>query len=85
MTNIYVQGFHDGVSTVWLPGHGHPEGMLAVIKKFLNRERKSRKLFIAGHSLGAALATNAAARLAFVENMNVAGVYTFGGPRWFTP
>lgn len=56
--------------------------MHAIIKKFYNEEGKSRKLYVAGHSLGGALATVAAARLVFVDNMNVAGVYTIGSPRF---
>ncbi|CAM9965189.1 unnamed protein product, partial [Hapterophycus canaliculatus] len=75
------QGFDDGVNTVWYPGPGHPEGMLAVIKRFLAVGGKNRKLFVTGHSLGAALATVATARLAFVEKINIAAMYTIGGPR----
>ncbi|CAM9248116.1 unnamed protein product [Scytosiphon promiscuus] len=76
-------GFDDGVNTVWMPGPGHPEGMVAVIKEFLNAGGKTRKLYVTGHSLGAALATVAMARLTFVENMNVAAMYTMGGPKVF--
>eukprot|EP00903_Cladosiphon_okamuranus_P009618 g9154.t1 len=78
------RGFDDGVNTVWNPGPGHPEGMLSVIKRFYNEEGKSRKLFIAGHSLGGALATIAAARLAFVDShIHISAVYTIGSPRVF--
>ncbi|CAM9276656.1 unnamed protein product [Ectocarpus sp. 12 AP-2014] len=38
-------------------------------------------MYIAGHSLGGALATVAAARLSYVDNMDIAGVYTIGSPR----
>lgn len=56
--------------------------MLSVIKRFYHEEGKSRKLFISGHSLGAALATIAAARLAFEHSdINVSGVYSLGSPR----
>lgn len=55
--------------------------MVAVIKKFLNDGGNTRKLYVTGHSLGAALATIATARLTFVENMNVAAMYTIGGPK----
>ncbi|CAM9893130.1 unnamed protein product [Ectocarpus fasciculatus] len=57
--------------------------MLAVIKRFYNEEGKSRKLYVTGHSLGGALATIAAARLVFVEDLNVAALYTIGAPRVF--
>lgn len=73
------QGFDDGVDTVWLPSN--PVGMHQTIKRLYNEEGKDRKLFIAGHSLGGALATIAAARLVFVDNMNIAGMYTMGSPR----
>lgn len=76
------QGFDDGVNTVWNPGPGHPEGMLAVIKRFYHEEGRSRKLYVTGHSLGGALATIAAARLVFVDDLNVAALYTIGSPRY---
>ncbi|CAN0587176.1 unnamed protein product, partial [Laminaria digitata] len=72
-----VQGFDDGLNTVW----GGEDGMHATIKKLYDEEGKNRKLFIAGHSLGAALATVASARLAFVDDMHIAGMYTIGSPR----
>lgn len=56
--------------------------MHATIKKLYEEEGKSRKLFIAGHSLGAALATVASACLAFVDDMHIAGIYTIGSPRY---
>ncbi|CAN0313119.1 unnamed protein product [Ectocarpus sp. 6 AP-2014] len=77
------RGFDDGVNTVWNPGPGHPEGMLAVIKRFYHEEGRSRKLYVTGHSLGGALATIAAARLVFVDDLNVAALYTIGSPRVF--
>ncbi|CAM9839983.1 unnamed protein product [Ectocarpus sp. 4 AP-2014] len=77
------RGFDDGVNTVWNPGPSHSEGMLAVIKRFYHEEGRSRKLYITGHSLGGALATIAAARLVFVEDLNVAALYTIGSPRVF--
>lgn len=54
--------------------------MHETIKSLYYEEGKNRKLYIAGHSLGAALATIAATRLAFEDDMNVAGVYTIGSP-----
>ena len=57
--------------------------MLSVIKTFYDEEGKSRKLFLAGHSLGAALATIAAARLVFEHSdINISAVYSLGGPRY---
>lgn len=73
------QGFDDGVNTVW-DGAG---GMHKKIKTLYEEKGKNRKLFIAGHSLGGALATVAAARLAFLDDMNIQGIYTIGSPRYF--
>ncbi|CAM9962984.1 unnamed protein product [Laminaria digitata] len=71
------EGFDDGVNTVW----DGAKGMRQTIKTLYEEKGKSRKLFITGHSLGGALATIAAGRLAFVDNMNIAGMYTIGSPR----
>ncbi|CAM9543452.1 unnamed protein product [Ectocarpus fasciculatus] len=75
------RGFDDGVDTVWLPSSKN--GMYQTIKNLYNEDGKNRKLYIAGHSLGGALATIAAARLSFVDDMNIAGIYTIGSPRVF--
>lgn len=55
-------------------------GMHKTIKKLYDEEGKNRKLYLAGHSLGGALATITAARLAFADDMNVAAIYTVGSP-----
>lgn len=88
------QGFDEGADTVWVPFHGKPaktqgdrdaqrnEGMHATIKSLrYNEEGKRRKLYVAGHSLGGALATIAAARLEFDDNLNTDGLYTIGRPK----
>ena len=75
---MVVQGFDDGVNTVW----DGVKGMHQTIKTLYEEKGKNRKLFITGHSLGGALATIAAARLAFVDDMNIAGIYTIGSPRY---
>jgi hypothetical protein len=49
------------------------------------RQAGGMPLFVAGHSLGAALAALCAARTAKDLGMNVHGVYTFGMPRAGTP
>jgi len=72
-----TQGFDEGVSTIWDPARG----MRDTVKKLYHEDGKNRKLFVSGHSLGGALATIAAARICFGENMNVHGIYTFGSPR----
>ena len=70
------QGFDDGVNTVWV-GYG----MRDMIKLLYSEKGKKRKLFITGHSLGAALATVTAAHLAFEQNINITAIYTYGSPK----
>ncbi|MEO8150464.1 MAG: lipase family protein [Bacteroidia bacterium] len=60
------RGFQNALESVWSQ----------VIKKV----DKNTKVFVTGHSLGAALATLAAHRLS-LEKYSVAGVYTYGSPR----
>lgn len=76
----FTQGFDDGVNSVWTSS-----GMYETINSLYNEKGKDRKLFIAGHSLGGALATIAGARLALgdqtVNTMKISGIYTFGSPR----
>lgn len=84
-TNQTPKGFDDAVGTVWLstPGDKPPStGMYQAIKSLYNEKGKKRKLYLAGHSLGGALATNAAARLAYLDDMDIAGIYTIGSPRF---
>lgn len=71
------------MGTVWLstPGDKLSTGMYQAIKSLYNEKGKKRKLYFAGHSLGGALATNAAARLAYLDDMDIAGIYTIGSPR----
>ncbi|CAN0420449.1 unnamed protein product, partial [Ascophyllum nodosum] len=70
------QGFDDGVNTVWVGC-----GMRDMIKSLYNEKGKKRKLFITGHSLGAALATVTAAHLAFEQSINIiTAIYTYGSP-----
>lgn len=68
----------EGVDAVW--GEEGDDGMLAYIKGLY--EEQPRPVLLAGHSLGAALATIAAARLAAVHEIPIHGVYTIGSPRW---
>lgn len=75
--NRRPQGFDDGVSTVW-----DSMGMHQVIKDLCGDAKKDRKLYIAGHSLGAALATVTASRLAFEDDLDIAAVYTIGSPKY---
>jgi len=65
------KGFYDGVDSVW-------DDVLAAIARF---QKKGQSLWFTGHSLGAALACVAVARLIFEERKPVNGLYTFGQPR----
>lgn len=59
------KGFKEAVDEVW-----------DELSDYLTNEQQNRKIWITGHSLGAALATLSADRYA-----NVQGLYTFGSPR----
>lgn len=79
---MVVQGFDDAVSTVWLSTpDGKASGMCQTIKSLCDEPGKTRKLYLGGHSLGGALATNAAARLAYVDDVEITAIYTIGSPR----
>lgn len=64
------RGFRDALAYVWTD-----------VWKTLKKERGSRALWVTGHSLGAALATLAVAKLRQEKNQPVNGLYTFGSPR----
>lgn len=64
------EGFQDGLSCVWKE-----------MMQFIKSERKNKSLWLTGHSLGAALATLATARLRLNKDEPVNGLYTFGQPR----
>ncbi|MCL4201601.1 MAG: lipase family protein [Pirellulaceae bacterium] len=64
-------GFHKGLNAVW-------KDIDRVVKEL--RANHTRSLWFTGHSLGAALATLAVARLVELDQP-VYGLYTFGSPR----
>jgi len=64
------KGFRDALSFVWTD-----------LWNTLKAERKSRTLWVTGHSLGGALATLAVAKLRQEKKQSVNGLYTFGSPR----
>lgn len=65
------EGFYDGLAEVW-------QTLYRTIARF--RDNKPKSLWFTGHSLGAALATLAVAKLRD-EDRPVDGLYTFGQPR----
>lgn len=67
-------GFFHGVNRIW------PE-LRQRIADFQDNAERPQSLWFTGHSLGAALATIAVARLRFEEDKPVYGLYTFGQPR----
>jgi len=64
------EGFLTALSYVWRD-----------IWTFISGQRKSRALWVTGHSLGASLATLAVAKLRLEKDEPVNGLYTFGQPR----
>eukprot|EP00903_Cladosiphon_okamuranus_P006675 g6516.t1 len=70
------EGFSEGLDTVWIG-----EGMLDKLKEMYGES--PRPIFVTGHSLGAALATIAAARLAVDHDLPFKALYTMGSPRVF--
>jgi len=64
------RGFKQALDSIWRPLNG-----------YLERVGPSRALWLAGHSLGGALATLAASRLAGGGAGVVQGLMTFGSPR----
>jgi triacylglycerol lipase len=70
------KGFYHALQEVW--GHSVGKDMHAVIKSYLDNKQS---VWFCGHSLGAALATLAAAEYAIKEKSSVNGLYTIGQPR----
>lgn len=65
------KGFYDALDAVW-------PRLLATISKARDN---AQSLWFTGHSLGAALACVAVARMLLEERQPVSGLYTFGQPR----
>lgn len=63
-------GFNSALNSVWRK-----------LWKVLNESRGHRSLWITGHSLGAALATLATAKMRLEKEHPINGLYTFGSPR----
>ncbi|CAM9259371.1 unnamed protein product [Scytosiphon promiscuus] len=68
------EGFSEGLDTVW-----YGEGMLDELRKM--HAQSPRPIYVTGHSLGAALATIAAARITVEHDLPLAALYTVGSPR----
>lgn len=56
------------------------EGMLDELRNMY--AMSPRPIYVMGHSLGAALATIAAARIVVEHDLPLAGLYTVGSPRY---
>ncbi|CAM9437078.1 unnamed protein product [Choristocarpus tenellus] len=77
------RGFHYALDSMWSGGKSTKKGLRRIIKS-LQANHPTRPLFVCGHSLGAALASVAAARLELdVDEVSVTSVYTIGSPRVF--
>jgi triacylglycerol lipase len=72
------QGFKEALDEVWNTQDqtGEHQGLESYLNEISNEGGRRRSVWFTGHSLGAALATLAAAR-----HGNAAGLYTFGSPR----
>lgn len=70
------KGFYEALRVVW----GQPVGGLRILPERLVN-RGERTIWITGHSLGGALAMLCAAQTAFVSQVPIQGLYTFGQPR----
>ena len=68
------EGFKTGLDKVWKE-----------VWHTMGRKRRSRTLWVTGHSLGGALALTATARLCLEKRQTVNGLYTFGQPRVGNP
>ena len=64
------EGFSMALSFVWMD-----------IWNYIKERRNGRAIWVTGHSLGAALATLAVAKLRLERDEAVNGLYTFGAPR----
>lgn len=69
------KGFYEALRAVWGARDGHE-----ILPKRLI-ERGNRTVWVAGHSLGGALAMLCAAQAFFVHHVPIQGCYTFGQPR----
>jgi len=71
LAGMVHNGFYGALHDVW-------EDLNAAINRF---QDKAQSLWFTGHSLGAALACLAVARLVFEQHTPINGLYTFGQPR----
>jgi triacylglycerol lipase len=65
------RGFYEALQFVWQD----------IVAKIVEFQDNSQSILIAGHSLGAALATLAAVQLRLERDIVANGIYTFGSPR----
>jgi triacylglycerol lipase len=85
----WVRNFSMNLSPYFLPAYGSVhEGFLDTyrsvrdeIEQVLSSQSGRMKLFIGGHSLGAAIATLALPDIEMKMNRRIAAAYTFGSPR----
>lgn len=72
------RGFNHALDRVWVEMR---EAIFECKKFRIKEHRQPQTLWVAGHSLGGALATLAVAKLRLEEDRTVHGLYTFGSPR----
>ncbi|WP_428442082.1 lipase family protein [Photobacterium sagamiensis] len=79
----FHRGFYESLDDIWSEMEKDLNGLKQAIVKDSNGTKHRRPIFFAGHSLGGAMATIAAAKY-INEDKQFTAVYTYGQPRAMT-